>query len=112
MNKHCSICLEENLTGDIRTLPCNHAFHTKCFAEWSNKSIIDGEVSCPYCRKSLPDPFECYRSIEILPGTTEVVYRQIEVPSERYNYSKCAAIFLSISIVQFIVMYSEFRRCS
>ena len=37
----CAICLDDTSNCDIRTLACKHAFHTKCFAEWSKKTSVD-----------------------------------------------------------------------
>ena len=108
----CAICLEDTSNCDVRTLSCNHAFHTRCFAEWSNKSTVaDRNVTCPCCRQSFSDPFECYRSVELIPGATEIVYIPIEVTRERKNYSNCACLFGLVAIVQVGIIYTQFRRC-
>lgn len=44
----CSICQEE-LIGDIRTLPCSHQFHTLCIGKWEHR--FDKEFHCPNCRQ-------------------------------------------------------------
>lgn len=50
----CVICLEK-LSGDMRTLPCNHKFHTHCYATWSARSRTN-TTSCPCCRAEHEDP--------------------------------------------------------
>ena len=109
--EQCSICLEETLNCDTRNLTCGHTFHTKCFDEWSSKSICEGVVTCPYCRHELVDPFECYRSIAIIPGAVEVVYVPFEQVSVKNNYTKCVSIFVLITIIQTAVIYIQFKSC-
>ena len=48
----CSICYV-GLTSNIRTLPCNHRFHTECINRWKSQ----GRNTCPICREpfDLPD---------------------------------------------------------
>ena len=110
-NDHCAICLEDTAKCDVRTLSCNHIFHTKCFAEWSQKSISEGNTTCPCCRQSFLDPFECYRSVEMLPGATEIVYIPVEVERERKNYSNCACVFGVIAVVQTAFIYLQLGSC-
>ncbi|GJQ08457.1 hypothetical protein GpartN1_g248.t1 [Galdieria partita] len=44
----CCICLEDLELGSlVRTLPCNHTFHSKEICRWLCKRAI-----CPYCRAS------------------------------------------------------------
>lgn len=44
----CCICLEDlELDSLVRTLPCNHTFHSKEICRWLCKRAI-----CPYCRLS------------------------------------------------------------
>ena len=50
----CVICMEK-LGGDMRTLPCNHKFHTHCYAMWSARSRTN-TTSCPCCRAEHEDP--------------------------------------------------------
>ncbi len=45
--KLCPICLTE-LTGDIKTLPCRHQFHTQCIGQWEYR--FEKEFRCPLCR--------------------------------------------------------------
>ena len=40
----CGICRDE-LVSDIKTLSCNHVFHTKCIDAW-----IARHPKCPFCR--------------------------------------------------------------
>ena len=45
----CSICLATYKAKDIvRTLPCQHSFHTECVDRWLEQSIL-----CPICKQSL-----------------------------------------------------------
>lgn len=49
MTETCSICLDQiESTGDTKTTPCSHTFHTLCLDKWLKKSN-----SCPYCRKEV-----------------------------------------------------------
>ena len=42
----CSVCLEAYDDGaELRELPCGHAFHAACIAQWLEQSAI-----CPVCR--------------------------------------------------------------
>lgn len=50
----CAICLE-NLTGDIRIIPCGHKFHTSCYGEWANQTRSN-ITTCPCCRAENHDP--------------------------------------------------------
>lgn len=46
-NKNCTICLEDfNLGDNIRTLTCNHIYHTGCIDDW-----LTINNSCPVCRQ-------------------------------------------------------------
>jgi len=40
----CGICRDE-LVSDIKTLTCNHEFHTACIDSWTARV-----PSCPFCR--------------------------------------------------------------
>ena len=43
----CSVCLEAyDDDAELRELPCGHAFHAACIAQWLEQSAI-----CPVCRK-------------------------------------------------------------
>jgi hypothetical protein len=45
----CIVCLSEFEDGDqIRRLPCNHVFHTRCIDEWLGR-----DAHCPLCRHGL-----------------------------------------------------------
>lgn len=45
----CAICLEPYVEGDeIKTLPCLHAYHSKCIAHWLRQSRV-----CPVCKHSI-----------------------------------------------------------
>lgn len=110
----CVICLNTTTNCDLRTLTCNHTFHTKCFAEWSCNSNNNGVVTCPCCRQSIADPFECYRSIEMLPSATEIVYIpiEVEVDNGKFFYSKCACVFGITALIQSIFIYTQIGKCS
>lgn len=42
----CAVCLDDVPAGELLTsLPCAHAFHTRCIETWMRKS-----VTCPVCR--------------------------------------------------------------
>jgi hypothetical protein len=44
----CSICLENYSIGDeMKILPCNHYFHTRCIDGWFH---IGRGINCPMCR--------------------------------------------------------------
>jgi len=45
----CGICRDE-LVDDIKTLSCNHVFHTECIDSWTARV-----PSCPFCRVYLPE---------------------------------------------------------
>lgn len=53
VEEKCVICLE-SLEGDLRTLPCKHMFHTKCYADWCQRTS-ENTTSCPCCRAEHPD---------------------------------------------------------
>ena len=42
----CTICLSEIQVGQGRFLPCAHAFHERCIAQWLRRSN-----TCPECRR-------------------------------------------------------------
>eukprot|EP01062_Namystynia_karyoxenos_P005232 TRINITY_DN11848_c0_g1_i2.p1 TRINITY_DN11848_c0_g1~~TRINITY_DN11848_c0_g1_i2.p1 ORF type:complete len:1698 (+),score=337.73 TRINITY_DN11848_c0_g1_i2:110-5095(+) len=45
----CSVCLTEYVSGDtLIRLPCHHAFHRECVADWLTES-----GGCPLCRQSV-----------------------------------------------------------
>ena len=48
----CAICVDEFEDGEeVRVLPCNHIFHSKCIDEWlSNYSSL-----CPLCKANIRD---------------------------------------------------------
>ena len=47
----CQICLQDFVDGDsLRTLPCNHFFHTDCVDAWLKQK----SSSCPTCRAEFP----------------------------------------------------------
>eukprot|EP00485_Elphidium_margaritaceum_P019034 CAMPEP_0202726302 /NCGR_PEP_ID=MMETSP1385-20130828/184543_1 /ASSEMBLY_ACC=CAM_ASM_000861 /TAXON_ID=933848 /ORGANISM="Elphidium margaritaceum" /LENGTH=582 /DNA_ID=CAMNT_0049392521 /DNA_START=193 /DNA_END=1941 /DNA_ORIENTATION=+ len=50
MNDSCAVCLDDYCYGEqLRLLPCNHAFHTRCIDPWlSQQSEL-----CPMCKQSI-----------------------------------------------------------
>ena len=50
--EQCSVCIQPFRRGQwLRTLPCNHSFHSKCIDRW-----LLGQHRCPLCNKNpLPD---------------------------------------------------------
>lgn len=51
MQSECSVCLGElSNSGDVRSLPCNHTFHTVCIKEWLRTSLV-----CPICKVPVDD---------------------------------------------------------
>jgi Ring finger domain len=49
----CSICLDEIQQEDwIRSLPCNHCYHSDCIAKW----LIERHSTCPLCKLDLYPP--------------------------------------------------------
>lgn len=48
----CSVCMEDfHLDGVVRSLPCQHLFHTDCINPW-----LSLHNTCPICRKTLGMP--------------------------------------------------------
>lgn len=44
----CAVCLEPIAAeGDVPSIPCMHAFHAQCLAEWQARA----KRSCPLCRR-------------------------------------------------------------
>eukprot|EP01095_Lingulamoeba_sp_RSL-Kostka_P000838 TRINITY_DN110_c4_g1_i1.p1 TRINITY_DN110_c4_g1~~TRINITY_DN110_c4_g1_i1.p1 ORF type:complete len:190 (+),score=43.55 TRINITY_DN110_c4_g1_i1:47-616(+) len=58
-NKACSICLEEFNKGEmIRTLPCNHIFHSTEIEAW-----LKIQNFCPICKKRIDQNLEDKKSV-------------------------------------------------
>lgn len=52
-DNECYICLNHFEEGeDVRTLPCNHAFHSSCVDRW----LLDVHHTCPCCRLDICAP--------------------------------------------------------
>lgn len=50
--EECSICYESiACSSEQRTLPCGHAFHTKCVSIWFSRNA---NATCPMCRTAVP----------------------------------------------------------
>lgn len=72
--KQCSICLEDyQLDEHVKTLPCNHEFHTDCAGHWLK---IKG--SCPLCRADirtgLPKDDDAKEEDSLIPDTVVANY--------------------------------------
>ena len=51
----CSICLEDFVKGEnIRVLPCDHIFHSKCVGTWLTKR----SSQCPLCKEEFHKIFQ------------------------------------------------------
>lgn len=75
----CVICLEK-LSGDIRTIPCNHKFHTHCYATWSGRSRTN-TTSCPCCRAEHEDPIRT--PVREIPSFTP----RVNLRNRRHNHN-------------------------
>ena len=62
----CSICLTPIHNSELKTLPCEHSFHTECIDEWMNTSKVEilqdeeiiTEWACPLCRYVMSENVE------------------------------------------------------
>jgi len=76
----CSICLQELRAGDtIRTLPCNHLFHTGCLDQW-----LQVKNTCPNCvqrigRSEEDEEREFYDNEPLLSGQDREIMIREEV---------------------------------
>jgi hypothetical protein len=53
--KKCSICLDTfSCLSKIKTLECNHSFHSDCIKEW-----LRIRPTCPLCRKNVDTILMC-----------------------------------------------------
>ena len=52
----CCICLE-NLDSNIKTIDCNHQFHTDCI----NAVKVKREIKCPLCRSVTIEPYKPFQ---------------------------------------------------
>ena len=51
----CPVCQCDWETGDqVRILPCQHQFHTKCIDHW----LKQHRASCPLCKKDVREDWE------------------------------------------------------
>ncbi|CAF2041481.1 hypothetical protein HID58_033386 [Brassica napus] len=49
-NDICTICQEPYRAGDaVRTLPCDHSFHSICVDQW----LISDHGDCPLCKQAI-----------------------------------------------------------
>lgn len=53
----CAVCLDSlHASGALRTLPCGHVLHNRCYEEWlRSPACREGVITCPLCRTA--DPF-------------------------------------------------------
>ena len=53
IDSHCPICLLDYISGDeIKTLTCDHFFHSNCIDNWLIKAM-----TCPSCRALIKTKF-------------------------------------------------------
>ena len=51
----CCVCQEKFQIGDeLRILPCEHVYHTKCVDQW----LVENQRICPQCRKEVVCPVQ------------------------------------------------------
>ena len=106
--EYCAICMVVINGGDIRTLACNHSFHTACFAQWSFISTDNGVIpSCPCCRQTFVDPLDCYRQVEILYCDPEIISPTNSRLSIEFN--NFSFVLLTIIILQASVIYIQLK---
>ncbi|KAI8874291.1 hypothetical protein GQ42DRAFT_116646 [Ramicandelaber brevisporus] len=57
----CCICLDSLHIGDsVRSLPCQHVYHTQCIDVW----LGEHSTWCPHCKADVRPPEEIERAIE------------------------------------------------
>lgn len=60
-NDSCTVCLDDFTTGgDVKPLPCGHAFHAACIDAWLER-IVGDAVRCPTCNASILSALEAAR---------------------------------------------------
>lgn len=59
---HCPLCFKKS--KDPRALPCQHWFCSPCIKQLVKKSVTNGKLACPTCRKLV-------KVQKILDGTAE-----------------------------------------
>ena len=48
----------------MNTPCCHQGAHCECFRYWAASSVVDGTVSCGYCRTLFPDNELCFLCLE------------------------------------------------
>ena len=78
----CAICFAAMAPDDKTvTLACQHTFHDRCIAQWLSSAAhgcrdnageqLDGNLSCPLCRASIPARRYCFSSHDgVFPRTS------------------------------------------
>ena len=77
----CTICLDifDN-PADVRTLPCGHVFHHKCFVCWHVEQQEQGEVpTCSICRQFYLLPEEEETLWQLYVGTRNEMIRFLQI---------------------------------
>ena len=60
----CAVCFSALTTRNIRKLPCEHEFHTKCVERWK-RTCSPADPTCPMCRAPFDLPtYRCRLMIE------------------------------------------------
>ena len=112
----CGIC-RDDLTSDVKTLECNHAFHTECIDAWTVK------VShCPFCRAYVHNPNSVHeraragllttdQQIIDAIGRDDITVADMEtLVNERYIGAGCMMILIKEGVVSIDIIMEAINR--